>query len=316
MTRRTVRVETVAIDAPHEGTTMGQTTRWISRLAATGVVLLAGCAPGSGSIVPAELDREGAPPSVTDPADASAGGAPPLTDSVIEASTVVEAGSPVDTNSGTGPQPSLTAAPAIGADPAGPDDQPSSGETLPEVRPRFGEGLGTPVLTAPSIRTRGDTRQLLAEGLFVHLAWEPDPADASVFTTQPEDVPILEAYAQAQLAYYRAALGLSTPDDANLDRFFVDGRARFADAFATRIAAGLDLQLGSGVVLRPYVIADQRTTTRAVVLDCYLHDEQEVPRGTDAIPGPLRTYGLVATMVRVDGVWKLERTGTEPGICL
>ena len=65
--------------------------------------------------------------------------------------------------------------------------------------PMFSDALGVKVDTAPGVNTAGDTRQLLPEGLYVHIAWEPDPDDPSVFTVQPDDVEILEAYANASL---------------------------------------------------------------------------------------------------------------------
>ncbi len=279
---------------------MGRCTRLICTLPALGSLLLAGCARGTGTVVPAELGREAPPPSVTVPSI-------PTTSDAPTAETPLEtAGSP-DAGGSAGAAPPNSNPSTTIAEPAADTDR---------AGPRLSDGLGTPVTDAPSVRTRGDTRRLLDEGLYVHLAWEPDPADASVFTPLPDDVPILEAYANAQLAYYRAALGLTRPDDPTLDRFLVDGSTRFAPAFAARAAAGLTLRLGSGVVLRPYVLGDQRTATAAVVLDCYLHDEQEVPIGSQAVPGPLRTYGLVATMVLVAGNWKIDRTGTELGVCL
>lgn len=275
---------------------MGRRTRWITACAV--LVALAGgaCGRGAGEVVPARLDGNAPPPSVTSTATTRTGPSTPTSDA------------PADT-----PDPSAGTEAAPQSTPSPPDQTPTD---PPADGPRFSAGIGTPVDVAPSVRTRGDTRRLLDEGLYVHLAWEPDPGDPSVFTPLAEDVVILEAYVGAQLAYYRAALGLSRPDDQELDRFLVDGRVRFADAFAARAAAGLSLRLGSGVVLRPYVLGDQRTATSAVVLDCYLHDEQEVPLGAPTVPGPMRTYGLVATMTLIEGGWKLDRTGTEQGVCL
>lgn len=295
-----MRVGAMAADAPHGGTMMRPTTRWICSCTAVAGLLASACAASSGTVVPAELGREAPPPSVsilvaTTSSLAAALDLPATTFSDVTDPTV---GPPA---TGTATEP-LTTVPS----PAGPGVD----------GPRFSDALGDQIDAAPAVRTRGDTRRLLEQGLYVHLAWEPDPTDASVFTPLAEDVPILEAYTNAQIAYYRAALGLSPPDDPMLDRYFVDGSTRFAPALARRADAGLSLQLGSGVVLRPYVLGDQRSATTAVVLDCYLHDEQEVPVGTTAAPGPLRTYGLVATMVLIDGAWKLDRTGTETGVCL
>ncbi len=291
-----MRAGAVAADAPHGGTMMGRTTRWIFICSALTALVASGCAHSTGTVVPARIEGEAPSPSVT-----------PTSPSTPTIGASPDAGGHT---AGSIPARAATSAPV---------DQTTSTPTTPTTAidgPRLSAGLGTAVDTAPSVRTRGDTRRLLTEGLFVHLAWEPDAKDPSVFTPLAEDLPILEAYIGAQLAYYRAALGLSRPDDPELDRFLVDGRVRFADAIAARAAAGLTLQLGSGVVLRPHVLGDQRTASTAVVLDCYLHDEQELPVGATAVPGPMRTYGLVATMVLLDGTWKVDRTGRETGVCL
>ena len=99
--------------------------------------------------------------------------------------------------------------------------------------PTFSDALGVKVDGAPGVRTRGDTRQLLPEGLYVHIAWEPDPQDPSVFTVQPDDVEILEAYANAVTTYYRAAMTTLTLDDPDFERYFVDAGAKYAESLRT-----------------------------------------------------------------------------------
>lgn len=260
------------------------------------VVALAvtGCSPGAGRVVPADLADRPASPTVVTEIDTTT-----VTTAPIETVTATAPAVPLVSSSASTPEP-----PTAGGS-AGTDD----------VTARLDPDLGDPVSDAPGVGTRGDTRRLLDEGLWVHLAWEPDPADPAVYAALPDDVAVLEAYTRAQLAYYRAALGLSDSDDPTLDEYLVDGVTRFADAFATRRAAGVRLWLGTGVVLRPYVLGDRRTATSAMVLDCYLHDEQELPIGTDPSAGPLRRYGLVVTMVVVDGRWKVDRIGSEAEVC-
>jgi hypothetical protein len=180
----------------------------------------------------------------------------------------------------------------------------------------FSDALGVKVDSAPGVRTRGDTRRLLDEGVFVHIAWEPDPNDASVFTVQPDDIAILEAYAMAQTTYYRAAMGQITTDHPDFDRFIVGGGHGFDKAFQRRRSNGLTLSVGAGVILRPYVLGDQRTADSAIVLDCLLEDEQEIPIGGKPVPGTPEPHNLVVTMTRVDGLWKLDLAGEQEGVCL
>ena len=124
--------------------------------------------------------------------------------------------------------------------------------------PMFSDALGVKVATAPGIHTAGDTRQLLPEGLFVHLAWESDPNDFSVFSPIPEDIPILEAYTNASLAFYRAATTDVMVDPAAFSPFMIDSGAQFVESLSEALASGYVDSLGAGVTLRPYVLADHR----------------------------------------------------------
>lgn len=182
--------------------------------------------------------------------------------------------------------------------------------------PMFSAALGVKVDAAPGVTTRGDTRQLLPEGLYVHIAWESDPDDTSVFTVQPDDIEILEAYANASLAYYRAALTTVTTDAPEFAEYFVDAGAQYDEGFAEARAGGYVGSLGAGVVLRPYVLGDQRTATSAVVYDCYLENQEYILRrgGVSSI-GPLEPSGTVATMTMQSGSWQVDIIAAEPGAC-
>ncbi len=180
--------------------------------------------------------------------------------------------------------------------------------------PMFSDALGTKVESAPGVNTRGDTRQLLPEGLYVHIAWDPDPDDPSVFTVQPDDIPILEAYANAVTTYYRAATTTVTTDDPDFAKYILDAEEMFSAAFENARKGNFVLDLGTGVVLRPYVVdgpADQ-----VVVYDCYLQDEVYVVRGQKRDPTELTSRGQVATMQRIDGAWKVATSGSLGGACL
>ena len=167
------------------------------------------------------------------------------------------------------------------------------------------------------MNTRGDTRQLLPEGLYVHIAWEPDPNDPSVFTVQPDDIEILEAYTNAVTTYYRAATTTVTTDDPDFAKYFVDAGAKFETSFREARDGGYLLDLGAGVVLRPYVLGDQRSEDSAVVLDCYL-ENQEYRKSSDGDrdEGDLQTSPTIATMTRIDGTWKVDIAAIEATACL
>jgi hypothetical protein len=189
--------------------------------------------------------------------------------------------------------------------------------TFPELTgPVFSDELGVKVASAPGVNTPGDTRQLLPEGLYVHIAWTADPADPSVFTVQPDDIPILEAYANASRVYYLAALTTLTVDPEAFAPFVVDSGAKYESDFADARSKGFRASLGSGVLLRPYVLGDRRTTESAVILDCYLEDEKYLEPGEAASLGELETKGTLATMVLVDGRWKVDVITTERNACV
>jgi hypothetical protein len=261
-----------------------------------GAALAAGataCSDDANRVAPVSLDSTVSPPSVV------------ATDAASTTAAPVTVASTVDTTAATSTSTSAA------------DTSAAPVSTLGGLTgPMFSDTLGVKVDTAPGVNTRGDTRRLLDEGVFVHIAWEPDPTDASVFTVQPDDIPILEAYAMAQATYYRAALGLTTTDDPAFARYIVGGGERFRSALSERADSGKILAIGAGVTLRPYVLGDQRTEDSAVVLDCLLEDEQELPIGDKATPSELQTYNLVVSMIRKDGNWMVERSGEQEGVCL
>lgn len=279
------------IDESQQGAAMRRTNRLRSAVyLGLGVALGAGAAACSGEsnqVAPVSFDSSPPPPSVT-VADAASTTQPPP--STAATTTTLPA------TSTTPPPPSTT-----------------DGLT----GPMFSDALGVEVDTAPGVHTRGDTRRLLDEGVYVHIAWEPDPNDASVFTVQPDDIPILEAYAMAQATYYRAAMGQITTDHPDFDRYMLNGGDGLNKAFEARRRRGKVLSVGSGVLLRPYVLGDNRTETSAIVLDCSLHDEQEVDiDGGRPVLSKLRPEGQFAVMTVNSGEWMIERVGLEPGACL
>jgi len=187
----------------------------------------------------------------------------------------------------------------------------------PLTGPMFSPDLGTKVDTAPGVTTRGDTRKLLDEGLWAHIPWEIDPNDLSQLSVNPEDVPIIEAYVRAQLVYYRAALGYTTLDDPDFTKYLYGGGHVLDKGFDELVAKGLRTSLGSGISLRPYLIGDRRTPTSAIIFDCNLSDEQQIPisGGTPKL-GEMKRVNLVVEMVLDKGQWKLKSAGLQDGVCL
>ena len=183
--------------------------------------------------------------------------------------------------------------------------------------PTFSDALGIRVDTAPGVRTRGDTRQLTPDGLYVHIAWEPDPDDPSVFTVQHDDIDILEAYTNAVRVFYEAATTDLVIDPTAFAPYMTDSGAQYTANLAEAKAGGFVGSLGAGVVLRPYVLADQRDAEFATVFDCYLQDERFVERGApNPLPMPLAPKGTVATMTLTDGGWKINVIAPEARACL
>lgn len=182
--------------------------------------------------------------------------------------------------------------------------------------PTFSDALGVRVDTAPGVHTRGDTRQLLPEGLYVHVAWEADPNDPSVFTVQPDDIEILEAYANAVRVFYETALGTLVIDPARFSPFMLDSGAQFEAKLTDARLGGYVDSLGAGVVLRPYVPADGSSEEEAVVLDCTLSDEAFVLRSDQSRTSDPVARGQLATMKRVDGSWKVDVFAEEPQACV
>ncbi len=182
--------------------------------------------------------------------------------------------------------------------------------------PMFSDALGVKVDSAPGVHTPGDTRELLPEGLYIHIAWQGDPNDLSVFTARTEDIPIIEAYANASLAYYTAFLSTRTTDAPEFDQYFVDGGAKYDRNFQEARDGGYVGSLGNGVVLRPYLLHDQSTPTTAILLDCYLQNQSYVLPDEPDKPGPIERSGTIASMMLVDGAWKVDLITTEPKACV
>ena len=231
-------------------------------------------------------------------------------DTIVPAAPTTSTSTPATTAAAT-TTVQTTVAPTL--DPTTTAMSPTAGLT----GPMFSDALGVKVATAPGIHTAGDTRQLLPEGLFVHLAWESDPNDFSVFSPIPEDIPILEAYTNASLAFYRAATTDVMVDPAAFSPFMIDSGAQYVAKMDAAREAGYVGSFGNGVVLRPYVLRDGSPEGIATVLDCYLENEQYVLLvGGVPVLAPLETKGTMATMKLTDQGWKVDVITSDPHACL
>lgn len=226
-------------------------------------------------------------------------------------------GTPVDTTAAT-------------TDPPTTDSLPTSTDTTPGTTgipvttdpgltgPMFSDALGTKVDTAPGVNTPGDTRELMP-GLWVHIAWAPDPNDPSVFTVQPGDEEILEAYANAQRTYFEATTSNLDFSSEGWELYYEDGGAGYQRTFSERKARGERRDMAEGIVSRPYVLADLQTPDSAVVADCELDGSVWRTAEGDVAPGSIEgivRMGLVAEMVKVNGAWLLASLGDDPGACV
>jgi hypothetical protein len=231
------------------------------RAALCALVTLAAACTDSGTSTPTE-------PTFDDPITTPA----PTT-----ATTAAATAEPTSTEAVTTTAETATSTPAIGTETT-PTDPPESISTTSSTTtvvvttepgltgPTFSDALGVKVESAPGVNTPGDTRELMP-GLWVHLAWQADPNDPSVFTVQPGDEPILEAYANSMLVYFRSATTTVDLTDPAWSTYFIDHGEQYRQIFDERRASGQVRDLDLGVVLRPYVLGDQRTPASAVVLD-------------------------------------------------
>ncbi|MGD9997008.1 MAG: hypothetical protein AB7L17_16065 [Ilumatobacteraceae bacterium] len=259
-------------------------------------MLAAACSNGGNEVAPVSFE------------DRPVATAPPATGVLSTPAT----GQPVAPTTQVVAEPTSTT-PTTTLDPA----TTTTGTTDGVTGPSFSDDLGVKVDTAPGVHTVGDTRQLLPEGLYVHIAWQRDPNDLSVFTARAEDIEILEAYANAAATFHRAATSTVTIDSPDFARFYVDAGAQYESNFRAAREGGYVGNLGDGVVLRPYVLHDQSSVSRALVLDCTIDDAEFVLKdGGVPSSDPPQRKGLVATLRLIGGDWKVEATGPEPSACL
>lgn len=179
-------------------------------------------------------------------------------------------------------------------------------------------GPWTLVDSAPGITTPGLVYELMPK-LWVYLPIQEDIANGITWTFNEEDRPIIEAYLQARLVFFKSAsTDPISVDDPLWSAFYTDGGASYERVFAERRSTHQVLDLDAGVVLRPVVIGDERTESRGVVFDCML--DGSTWRLPDGSIGPGSVLGVTSNGVSavadlVSNHWKLEGLATQPEAC-
>jgi hypothetical protein len=178
--------------------------------------------------------------------------------------------------------------------------------------------LGRLVASAPGVSTPGDIWEL-APKLWLFLPSE-SVGDPNLTPPRPEDAEILIAYARKQKALNLAAsqfpMTLGSPDlRATYTASGLEKRMR-----ALRPWVDARLELADGLVFRPRVASEPRTTDSALVLDCYLDSSYFADPATgEAWPGEQtghRLAAVFAAMVRVDSRWIVSEDGPEELSCV
>ena len=173
--------------------------------------------------------------------------------------------------------------------------------------------------SAPGVTTPGLVYELMPK-LWAVIQVEETEQSTYSWTLNDADRPIIEAYLQAELTYFTAV----TSNPINLDlpgwtQFYADGGSARRPRLEARRLDGQSVDMDLGVVLRPQVIGDERTSTTALVADCIL--DGSVFRTPDGLLAPgssvgVGTLGWSARLELVDGTWMLAAEGTVEGGCL
>lgn len=199
------------------------------------------------------------------------------------------------------------AAPATGT-------APSSGDGL-TLDP---DGPWQPVDGVIGVDTPGLFYELLP-GVTAYLPLDEDIPAGVVWTLAERDVPIIEAYLQARLVYYRTvSVDPIDLDDEGWGVWYLGGPAVYLGRLDDLRADGAVADLGEGVVLRPTVIGDERTDTTAIVFDCVIDGSVFVlPDGSlaDGSRRGIDEVGFAARLQLIEGRWMVTQVGSQPEAC-
>lgn len=200
----------------------------------------------------------------------------------------------------------------------------SGDETGPTALPDGFVGLSPDgpwhlVDSAPGVDSPGLVYELMPK-LWAFLPTEAVPDDGNLFVPQPQDIPIIEAYLQAKLVYFRAVTQNPIDlDDPGWSEFFTDGGAAYREVLEPKQAQGQHVDLDIGVVLRPYVLGDGRSDAHAIVFDCVLDGAVFVLPAGELAPGSTRGVGSHGQGIDVahDGtMWVVARIARQEEACV
>lgn len=172
---------------------------------------------------------------------------------------------------------------------------------------------------APGIDTPGLFYELMPK-LYVYLPTVEDIDRGITWTLGIDDVPIIEAYLQALLVYYRAiTVNPMELDDPGWSRWYTDDGAALLEGLTRRRDRGEYADLADGVVLRPLVAGDERSATTALVMDCMLNGSVFLrPDGslTEDSWWGVEKYGSGMRMELIDGEWVSRQIGPAEQACI
>lgn len=180
------------------------------------------------------------------------------------------------------------------------------------------DGPWTRVDSAPGV-TQPGLVYLLMPGVWVWLPTVEDIPNGITWVLNPDDVPVIEAYLQARLVFFRATsqdpIDLA---DSGWVEWYSDRGADYATVLTPRRDRHEFFDFADGIVLRPTVWGDERTDTTALVMDCMLDGSvwrlPDGSLGADSTPGVIDN-GLGARMSFEDGQWKATAVSSEPIAC-
>jgi len=218
------------------------------------------------------------------------------------------------TSASVGPLPTLPATTAAAVTTA-----PAPTATLPDGAIGLSaDGPWTLVDSAPGVTTPGLVYELMP-GLWAYLPLVEDIPNGITWTLNEEDRPIIEAYLQARLVFFKAITSAPMNFSSPLwNDLYLDGGERLIGVVTPLNAAGQVLDLDAGVVLRPTVGGDGRTEVHALVLDCILNGS--VFRNSDGSLADGSTPGVgrdgQGSTMQLDGdSWKLDAIADARGAC-
>jgi hypothetical protein len=153
----------------------------------------------------------------------------------------------------------------------------------------------------------------------VYLPTTEDVAHGITWTLTPQDVPVIEAYLHARLVFFEVTetnpFDLRDPGWA---KWYTDGGASYQSILSERSARGEVLDRADGIVLRPTVLGDGRSATKAIVFDCMLDGSVwRLPNGSlgpGSVAG-ISPNGFAASLSRPSGAWAIAQSATQSEAC-